>query len=109
MAQTIVVPNSIPLPLHLVLKSSIHSLAFPGLVAVLLGFWNTEHDETWKGDNGTGQCHCMEVLHLLHSIGTTQLCVLACLGTAKWVLPNYENFTRYGKNQFKKIQIFKAV
>ena len=54
---TEVAPNSITLPLHVVLNWSIHGLALPGSVVVWLGFWNSEHDETWKWDNRRGN-HC---------------------------------------------------
>ena len=43
-----VAPNSIPLPLQVVLKLNKHSLTLPCSVAVLLGFWKSEHDETRK-------------------------------------------------------------
>ena len=44
--QTEVAPNSIPLPLHVVLELNKHTLTLPYSVAVLLGFWKSEHDET---------------------------------------------------------------
>ena len=43
-----VAPNSIPLPLHVVLELNKHTLTLPCSVAVWLGFWKSEHDETWK-------------------------------------------------------------
>ena len=43
-----VAPNSIPLPLHVVLEFYKHTLTLPCSVAVLLGVWKSEHDETWK-------------------------------------------------------------
>ena len=43
-----VAPNSIPLPLHVVLELNKHTLTLPCSVAVRLGFWKSEHDETRK-------------------------------------------------------------
>ena len=43
-----VAPNSIPLPFHMVLELNKHTLTLPCSVAVLLGFWKSEHDETRK-------------------------------------------------------------
>ena len=43
-----VAPNSIPLFLHAVLELNQHSLTLPCSVAVLLCYWKSEHDETWK-------------------------------------------------------------
>ena len=39
----IVAPNSIPLPLHVVLELSIRSSASPSVAAVWLGLWNSGH------------------------------------------------------------------
>ena len=43
-------PNSIPLPLHVILELNKHTLTLPCSVAVWLGFWKSEHDETRKCD-----------------------------------------------------------
>ena len=43
-----VAPNSIPLPLHVVLELNKHTLTLPCFLAVWLGFWKSEHDETRK-------------------------------------------------------------
>ena len=62
-----VASNSIPLPLHVVLESSIHRSTFPCSVVVWLGFWNSEHDETRKwamgqqdGPSLLGHCHPLD-------------------------------------------------
>ena len=43
-----VAPNSILLPLHVVLELNKHTLTLPCSVAVLLCYWKSEHDETRK-------------------------------------------------------------
>ena len=43
-----VAPNSIPLSLHVVLELNKHTLTLPCSVAVRLGFWKFEHNETQK-------------------------------------------------------------
>ena len=42
-----VASKSIPLLLHVFLESTIHSSVLLCSVVVWLGFWNSEHDETW--------------------------------------------------------------
>ena len=42
-----VAPNSITLPLHVVLELSIYSLALPCSLVVSLDFWNSGHGKTW--------------------------------------------------------------
>ena len=43
-----VAPNSIAIPIHVVLELNKHTSTFPCLVAVWLRFWKSEHDETRK-------------------------------------------------------------
>ena len=42
-----VAPNSISFPLHVVLDWNKRTLTLPCSVAVWLGIWNPEHNETW--------------------------------------------------------------
>ena len=39
---------NILVPLHVVLELDKHTLTLPCSVEVWLGFWKSEHDETWK-------------------------------------------------------------